>query len=438
MQLALLIFLLAVNALLVTAELAIISARRSRLEHLADRGSRGAKAALALANAPLRFLSTIQMGITLVAILSGAVGERALAASLERRLSQVDWLAPHAGIVSFAIVVFAITYFTLVLGELVPKRLAMAFPDRIAVIVSRPLELLARVCAPLVALLSGSTGLILRVLGVRDQPHADLSEDDIRGLIRQGVRAGILEAREQELLDRVFRLGDRKVKSLMVPRADITWIDSTAPAERVRVIVATSPYSHFPVCEGSLDKIVGVVHVKDLVKHGLVHTDEFSVAVIAQPPLFVPEGMSALRLIDVFHDKHRHLAFVVDEFGGVEGLVTLNDLVERILGDVAVSTPGETPAFVRRDDGSFLVDGAAPLSDLWEKLSVHEPPEHDFEDVNTVGGLVVAVLGRFPRAGETATFAGLRFEVVDLDRRRIDKLLITRVHPTPGAEETPA
>ncbi len=435
MAIVILILLLLVNAVLVMAELAVVSAKRVRLEHMAEKGDRGARAALELGSSPLRFLSTVQIGITAIAILSGAFGERSMAKGLAEYLAAFPWLAPYAEVASLIVVVAGITFFSLVVGELIPKRLALAHPEAIARVVSRPSRLAAKLASPLVALLSGSAEGTLKLFGFRENKEHDVSEEEIRGMIEKGTQSGVILEAEQELVERVFRLGDQRVGELMVSRADITWIDAQAGVERVRLVVATSPHSHFPVCEGSLDTIVGVVHVKDLVKHGMIAGDAISLRELARPPVFVPEATPAIRLLERFREARTHVMFVVDEFGGVKGLVTLNDLVERVMGDAVLLDTGEQPQVVQRADGTLLVDGRLPAADFWREVGVEPPPQDELADVNTTGGLVVALMGHLPRVGETVERFGLRIEVVDMDRRRVDQVLVTPPTKPPHAEE---
>lgn len=431
--LALIVF----NGVLVAAELAVLSSRKIRLSQAADKGSRGARKALELAEEPTRFLSTVQIGITLIAILLGAFGEASIAGDLEAKVAAVDLFKPYAHPIALAIVVISITIVSIVVGELIPKRLAIVFPERIASYTARPLSFVARLGSPIVTVLSGSTTIILRLAGLKESGNRDdLSEEELRALLKAGTRTGVIHAQEHELLDRVFRLGDLRVKSLMVPRADVHFIDAHATKNQVKIAVATSPHSHFPVCQGSLDKLIGVVHVKDLVKHGMIAGEDVNLSEIAQSPLFVPEAMPALTLLDRFAETRRHIAFVVDEFGGVEGLVTLNDIVERIIGSVVTADDDDPAQITRRADGTVLVDGLLPLQDLFHYFAINPGREHDFDDISTAAGFVVALLGRVPRTGDSVDRYGHRFEVVDMDRRRIDKLLVTVLTSTDHQERT--
>ncbi|MBY0111574.1 MAG: hemolysin family protein [Phycisphaerales bacterium] len=426
--------LLVVNAVLVAAEIAIVASRRVRLEQSEARGELGARGALDLISHPTRYISTIQLGITVITLSLGALGEASLADHFEAWLKRtIPALEAYASVISMAVVVVGMTLAVLWLSEILPKRLAMANPERTARMLGTPVRWLAWLAAPLVFFLTKATELVLKGLGVSTSAKEDINEDEIRGLIEKGTQSGIFEQKEGEIVDRVFRLADRKVKGLMIPRSDISWIDASETVERVRLIVATSPHSHFPVCRGGLDDIVGIVHVKDLVKYGLVSGGELSLEALAVPPLFVPENTLALKLLDRFKETRQHLALVVDEFGGTEGLVTLNDLVEAIVGDVV---RGESSTeIVRRADGSYLVDARAPIAELTHALEMAEFNAHDQgfsdTDVQTVAGLVLALLGHVPQTGEIAEGFGLRFEVVDMDHQRIDKVLVSKRRELP-------
>ena len=426
--------LLLINAVLVAAEIAIVASRKVRLEQSAERGEMGARHALDLVSHPTRYISTIQLGITVITLSLGALGEASLADHFEAWLKQnIPAVAPYAAVISMGVVVVGMTLAVLWLSEILPKRLAMTNPEGTAKLLGAPVRWLAWLAAPLVFLLTKATELVLRTLGVSTAAKEDVNEDEIRGFIQKGGQSGVFEEKEAEIVDRVFRLADRKVKGLMVPRAEISWIDAKESTDRVRLIVATSPHSHFPVCRGGMDEIVGIVHVKDLVKYGLVTGGELSLEQLAQPPLYVPENTLALKLLDRFKETRQHIALVVDEFGGTEGLVTLNDLVEAIVGDVVRDE--SSTEIVRRADGSYLVDARVPLEELAHALEreAFDPESLGFSDtdIQTVAGLVLALLGHVPQTGEIAEGFGLRFEVVDMDHQRIDKVLVSAVRELP-------
>jgi putative hemolysin len=424
---------LVLNGLFASAELAVMTSRTSRLQHAASRGSRGAAAALALKREPTRFLSTVQVGITLIGIFAGAYGEGAISEILRPHIESFAPAKPYARQIAFVISVVGITFVSLVIGELVPKRLAMVFPEGIASRIARPLRVLSRLASPAVKVLSLATDGILALLPAK--PRADdVSEEDIKALVARAATTGVFDRTEHALFQRLFRLGDLKVQSLMVPRHEIIPIEHTMSLDDVRVLVGTSPHSHFPVIDGSLDKLVGVVHIKDLIAYGLLSSLDFRVTDVARAPLFVPEAMPAVKLLDTFQKTKMHIAFVVDEFGGVEGLVTLNDLVQVMVGDLSRKGEEPPPKARQRKDGSFLLDGMLPLHDAMLALGLPDPDPERFPNVTTVAGLVVTILGHVPEVGEVADYMGWRLEVVDMDARRVDQILAYRGHPTTAVQ----
>lgn len=434
---AVILLLIFINGLFSMSETALVSARRVRLEQMAARGSLGAKAALALSMDPTRFLSTVQVGISLIAILSGAYGEATLRKHFQSWLESVPALAGHAETLSFAIVVLLITYLSVVLGELVPKRLALANPEAISSLAAKPMGVLARIAAPAVWLLSATTNALMRAFGRSPSAHA-VTEEDVRGMIEAATETGAVAELEQRIIERVFRLGDRRVKGLMVPRTEIEWLELDAPPELLRRKVAAASHSHFPVCRGGLDRVVGVVHLRDLVRKGM-SGGRVDLQSVLRRPLFVPETAPALKMLETMQRSGTRFALVVDEFGALVGLVTLGDIVQAIVGDVLHrGDDAEEPAVVRRPDGSWLVDGGIPLDRLWEVIGLRERPAEVEQGVATVSGLITWKLGHIPAAGEGFELAGHKFEVVDMDRQRVDKVLVTPVVPAgAGGEEGP-
>lgn len=438
MEIAILILALLVllNGLFAMAELAMMTSRHGRLQQMAATGSRGAAAALTLAREPTRFLSTVQVGITLIGILSGALGENAISERFEKLIAKIPGLEPHADTISLVIVVLLITYFSLVVGELVPKRIALSYPEAVAAKIARPLSVMSTITAWPVRFLSYSTEALVAVLRVK-KTHAseEVSEADVRAIIDRAAGTGIFTKQEITLFQHILRAGDLNVGDIMVPRTEIVWIDNDESIETVRVLIGTSPFSHFPVCRGSLDRLIGVVHVKDLITYGLLAGADFKVSVVAHQPLCVPESLPALRLLDQFQKSKVHIAFVVDEHGGMLGMLTLNDITSTIVGDI--SRPGEaaTATIVRRSDGSWLIDGRLPIHLLISELTLSEEAAESIPNVTTVGGVVPAILGRIPREGETVTWQGYRIEVIDMDGARVDKLLATRLPEAPTPSE---
>jgi putative hemolysin len=423
--LAILAFLLVLNGFFAMSELAMMTSRQSRLQQAAAAGNRGAAAAIVLAREPTRFLSTVQVGITLIGILAGAFGENALSGKLQEQIAKVPSLAEYSDQLALVIVVLGITYFSLVVGELVPKRLALAYPEAIASFIARPLNLLSTIAAWPVKLLTLSTEALLKVLRVKPRHGDDVSADDVKSLVARAASTGIFDPLEHKLFQRVFRVGDLTVASLMVPRADIIWIEENEAIDAVRVLVGTSPHSHFPVCRGTLDQLVGVVHIKDLIAYGLLAGTDFKVTAVAQKPLFVPESTPALKLLDRLQRTRSHIAFVVDEYGGTQGLITLNDVVSAVVGDIARRNEEPEPQGLRREDGSWLLDGSLPLHEMVAMLTISTEAEEALPDVNTVAGLALAQFGHIPSAGEKVTWEGFTLEIVDMDGTRIDKILIT-------------
>ena len=424
--------LIVVNGIFVMAEMAVVSSRKPRLHQLANEQSRGAQAALELATSPDRFLATTQIGITLIAILTGALGERTLTERLSSRLEQIPRFDGYHETIAFAIVVALITYFSLVVGELLPKRLALANPESIASAIAGPMNVISRLCAPAVHLINGSTQLLMKALRFRLPEGSPVTEEEIKVMMEQGTEAGVFEETEHDIVKSIFKLGDRGVNALMRPRRDVVWLNLDDPFEENQRKLASSLYSRFPVAQGTLDNVVGIVHTKELLTRCMAGS-KIDFKEKLRPPLFVPEGLPALRLLEMFKKSRTHLALVVDEYGGVEGLVTLNDVMEDIVGDVASVDMPEEQQVHQRPDGSWLVDGKVQIDDLKELLNVSNLGEDESTGYQTLGGLVMMHVGRVPVTGDVFEAVGYRFEVVDMDGKRVDKVLITKV-PEPKNE----
>ena len=414
------------NGILAMSELAVISARKARLKQLADEGNSGAQVALELASEPNQFLSTVQIGITLVGILAGAFGGATLAEVLGSQIKNVTLLAPYSEAIAVIIVVLIITYLSLVIGELVPKRLALNNPERIAVRVAKPMRLLSLIASPAVRVLSGSTDIVLRVLAAKPGGESPVTEDEIRMLIRQGTAAGVFEETEEVLVRNVFRLGDKLVNGLMTPRHQIAWLNiNDSPAMNQRVI-AERAYSRFPVYRDSIDNVIGIVRGKDVLAQ-LLSGREFDLNSVLQPPLLVHDGITAFKCLEVFKDSGRHIALVVDEHGGTEGLITHHDLLEAIVGVIAVAGRPVEPRAVQREDGSWLIDASMNIDEFKELFEIKRLPREDEGMFQTVGGFMMTYLGHIPSVVERFEWAGLRFEVVDMDGRRVDEILVVRL-----------
>ncbi len=421
------------NGVFSGAEIAILSARRHRLERLAEQGRPSARVALRLAQSPNDFLSTVQIGITLIGILTGAVGGAGLAKTLEPLLGRIAWLAPYRQGLSFAVVITLITYLSLLIGELVPKRIALADPERLACGAAPAMHWLARRSAPLVSLLSHSTDAVLRLLGVPGGRDQAVSEEEIRALLREGAETGVFEEAEHDMMQRVMRLADRPIKTLMTPRTEISWLDLDEPLERNLAEVMASNHSQFPVARGSLDDCQGVVRVRHLLA-ARMREEPLDLEQMMQPPLFVAESARALTVLEDFRRSGIHLALVSDEYGGVAGLVTLNDLMEGIVGDLPSLEDQETPQVTRRDDGSWLVDGGLDLQTVNELIGSEIFDLEREGRYHTIAGFVLHVLERIPRETDGFDRHGYRFEVIDMDANRIDKLLITPL-PAPATAQ---
>ena len=420
----LILLIVVANGIFVMSELAIVSARKVRLQQLANQGDIKARIALELANAPNQFLASVQIGITLLAILSGAFAESTIARRLIPLLNLVPWLAPYSDALSSVIAILIITYLTLIIGELVPKRLALNYPERIASVVAIPMRVLANIASPVVYLLSASTDLVVRMMGIKPSTEPQVTEEEIRVLIEQGTEAGTFEEAEQDMVERVFRLGDRPVNALMTPRPDIVWLDLEDTAEENRKKMLDSCHSRFPVCQGGLDNVLGIMHVTDLLARSL-SGQQLDLTVSLRQPVFVPESTRGLKILEVFKQTGIHLALVVDEYGVIQGLVTLNDIMVEIVGDVPSAGELEEPQAVQREDGSWLLDGMLPVDEFFEIFEIDEIPTDHRGSYQTLGGFVITHLGRIPSATDYFEWETLRFEVMDMDGNRVDKVLVT-------------
>jgi putative hemolysin len=427
MELLVLLLLILVSGVFVLSEMAVVSARRARLQQWSDEGRIGADAALALAQSPAHFLSTTQIAITVITILTGALGEATLSERLADSLSRVASLEPYARSLAFWIVVIGIAACALVLGELVPKRLALINPEGVASAMARPMQVLSKAMFPLVRLMSFATELVLKLLGVRASGEPPVTEEEINVLMEQGAEAGVFEKHEQAIVSRVFRLDDELISTVMTPRGDIVFFDLNEPFETNREKLLRSGHSRFVVCRGSLQDVVGILRAKTLLDAAFESKPLDFASDIAKP-LFVPDTLTMIELLGAFKKHRQHLALVIDEYGEVQGLVTMNDIMEALVGDVATAEDSAEPDIVQRDDGSWLVDGAIVIERFKEAIGL----DQDLADENghsyrTLGGLAMKVLGRVPQVGDRFLSGGLRFEVVDMDQNRVDKLLVIRI-----------
>jgi len=425
MEAALLVCLILLNGVFAMSELALATARKSRLQVMVSAGDRRAKAAMKLQEDPTGFLSTIQIGITSIGILNGIVGEAAFAGPLADILVSAGIPAGAASVFATATVVLVITYLTIVFGELVPKRVGQLHPETISRLIARPMNVLAGFTRPFVKLLSLSTHGTLRLLGIRQDGGPKVTEEEINALLEEGSVMGVIEDQEHRMVRNVFRLDDRLVSSMMIPRDEIEWLDVAAATEQVYEVVARSPHSRYPVCRGGLDDVVGVVAVRELYRR-LGAGEAFSIQEALEPAVFVPETQTGMELLTHFRDTGVHVALVVDEYGEIQGLVSKTDIIEAIAGEFNPGA-GDTAWAVQRADGSWLLDGLMPSPELKDRLMIHELPDEDRDRYNTLAGMIVLLLGRLPQTTDTVEWAGWRFEVVDLDGRRIDKVLAAQL-----------
>ncbi len=407
------------------SEIAVVAARKVRLQQRAEDGDERARTALDLAHDPEKFLSTVQVGITLVGVLAGAYGGNRLAAPLSERIAQVSQLAPYADNIALGLVVTVITVLSLIIGELVPKRIALNSPEAIASWVARPMILLSKIGGPAVAVLTASTNFVLRVFGIKGEAEPNLTEEEIKALISQGAETGAVGVTEENIVQRVFQLGDQRVAAIMTPRPDIEWIDVDASEEELREFLASHSHTQFVVCHGGLDEVLGIVRSADLLPVAFKGVN-IQLRSLVREALFVPDSMPAVQLLESFRSSHKHVALVMDEYGAVEGLVTVTDLLTAIVGDLPGDASEAAGAFVSRADGSWLVEGSAAMEAVMAHFGLDGLPEDEAGAYHTIGGFVMARLGRVPKAADHFEWGGMRFEVVDMDGRRIDKVLVSR------------
>lgn len=407
------------------SEISVVSARKVRLQQRAEMGVAGAQAALDLANQPGHFLSTVQIGITLIGILAGAFGSATLAEELGVLLSQapLPWLVAYSEAISVGLVVVIITYLSLVIGELAPKQIGLNNPEGIAAAIAPTMRALARLAAPLVHLLSASTSFVLHILRVQSSTEPEVTEEEIKLLFEQGTEGGIFEPKEEEMVGQVLRLADRRVASLMTPRTEINWLDLDDPQETITTALASGRYSSYPVARGDLDQVVGVIQTKELLALCITGKPLDLEQVLSQP-LFLPESMRILDTLDRFRESQTQIAFVMDEYGGIQGLVTITDILEAIAGDFPDAIDFTGPQITSRQDGSFLIDGLVAIDEFKQFFQLKQLPGEEQNQYHTVGGFVMTTLGRIPSVGDVFKWENLSFEVVDMDGLRVDKILV--------------
>ncbi|HQX61078.1 MAG: HlyC/CorC family transporter [Rhodoferax sp.] len=428
MDFLLIAFLTLLNGVFAMSELALTASRKARLMGMADDGDQGAAAALLLLENPTRFLSSVQVGITSIGVLNGIIGEAAFSGGLSSWLQTFHMATRVADISATALVVTVITFTTIVFGELVPKRIGQLYPEQVSRVIARPMTWVASIAKPFVWLLSASTHGTLKMLRIDNAGSRAVTEAEISASLEEGVDAGVIEEQERQMVQNVFLLDDRPLTSMMLPRSDIKWLDAGQSAaeilEQLREGGAKRAFSWYPVCRGSLENVVGTISLGKLIELGKEHSDTIESHV--HPPVFVPETLSGMELLEQFRVKTARMVLVVDEYGDVQGLITPNDLLEAITGELQPYTPVDAWA-TPRDDGSWLIDGAMPVGEFKARLDIAELPDEERGRYNTVAGLLMAVSGSLPAQGDKIECAGWMFEVIDLDGRRIDKMLATRL-----------
>ena len=432
-EIILLVALVVLNGLFAMSEIALVTARRARLAKLAEDGDGSAAVAMKLGEDPTRFLSTIQIGITSIGILNGIVGEAALAGPLALWLQTYGVEQQASEIGATVLVVVVITYVSIVVGELVPKRIGQINPEGIARLVARPMKMLSTISRPFVHLLSTSTAIILRLMGQRDSQGPSVTEEEIHAMLVEGSAAGVIEKDEHEMVRNVFRLDDRQISSLMVPRADIICLDVNRAVDENLVLMAESDHSRFPVCRGGLDDILGIVSAKQIFNQTL-RGGQADLTQKLQPPVYVPESLTGMELLGQFRTSGTQMVFVIDEYGEVQGMITLQDVIESVTGEFVPKNKEDSWA-VQREDGSWLLDGLIPLLELKDRLGMRTAPEEDKGRYHTLSGMIMLLLGRLPTTADSATWEGWHFEVVDLDGKRIDKVLASRLPEEAGAAD---
>ena len=431
MDVALLFFLIVLNAGFAMSEMALTTSRKARLQVMLEAGESGVEAAIDLHDHPTKFLSTVQVGITSISVLNGIVGDAAFSEPLGEWLHAISGMgARPSHVTATALVVLIITVLTIIFGELVPKRIGQMFPETVAAIVAPPMQWLSAATRPLVVLLSATTEATLRLIGIKGNSNRSVTEEEIAASLEEGLDAGVIEAQEHQMVRNVFRLDDRQIGSMMIPRAEISWLDATAPiADVLKAVAEDESHARYPVCRGGLDDVIGVITAQGLLKplaegRTPVLTEEL------QAPVFVPETLSGMELLDHFRSHVAQLVFVVDEYGAVQGVITLRDVLEAITGEFGPES-GDDAWAVRREDGSWLMDGLIPVPEIKDRLEIKDLPEEDRGRYNTLAGMIMLLLGRLPRETDAVEWGDWRFEVVDLDGKRVDKVLVSR-NTSPG------
>lgn len=421
-EIVMILVLILVNAVLAMSEAALVASRKARLQQKAGDGDKASGLALKLIEDPNTFLSTTQIGITLIGVLAGAVGGATIAEALAGILKNIPYIAPYSESAGLGIVVVTITILSLWLGELVPKRLGLHSPERIARVVAGPMFFLSRIFSPFIKLMSAATNFVLRMIGIKASSEPPITEEELQMLISQGTQAGVFDEAEQDMVEGIFSLSDQRVYSLMTPRTEIVWLDIDDTVEDIRRKIGESDYSRFPVRQDSLETILGIVKSRDLLVQSL-SGNEIKLKDQLKPAFFIPETMFASRALEIFKEKGTELLLVIDEFGGVQGLITINDILEEIVGEIEIEEPQAT----QRQDGSWLLDGMLEVDEFKEIFNLDSLPHED--EYETLSGFMMVSIGRVPQSADRFEWHDLRFEVMDMDGRRVDKVLVTALPP---------
>lgn len=435
-KIILLFILLIINGLFSMTEMAVVSLRKSKLQSEVAKGNRKAQTAIDLAENPGDFFSTIQIVITLVGVVTGAIGSVAFSAPLARVIAQVASVSRFADSIAVLIVSLLVTYFSLVIGELIPKRIALASPEKIALNVSGAMTAIARISKPIVAFLSFSTDLGLKLLGVQENKEPAVSEEEVKVMIEEGKRSGVFEETEQDIVESVFRMSDRAVHAMMTPRTDVTWVDLDESTQEILDEIRESNDSYYPVVRGGADNVLGILNAKKILDRFILG-EEVCLDELIDTPLYLPESTPALAALESLRKSGKQAAIILDEYGGFSGLVTLVDILEELVGEIP-SSDDETyePEIVTRDDGSWLIDGGLDIEDMKDMLGIDELADQERVDYQTVAGFMLSQFGFIPKAGDSFQVGEYRFEVVDMDGRRVDKVLVTREEAEDEKSET--
>lgn len=424
LEFLIILFLIFLNGIFAMSEIAMVSSRKSRLESAARKGDRLSKKALELSKNPGKFLSTVQIGITLIGILTGIYSGEKIQDDLEQFLFGFEWIRPYQATVSITLIVIVLTFLSLVLGELVPKRIGLIIPETITRLLAFPMYLISLIAAPFIWLLTRTSDSIMKIFNLRKSSESHATEEEIKAIIQEATEAGAVQEIEQDIVENVFHLGDRKINSLMTHRADILWLNTAGPVEEMKKVIGSSPHKSFPVCKGDLDHVEGLVLSKDLL-NTMLKTGEFSIVPNVLQALFLTENTTAYKALERLRETKQHAALVVDEFGSVQGLLTLNDLVDTLVGDF-VEELHENKEIVPREDGTFLVDASLPMPEFLRYFEIEISEDSPESQINSVGGLAFHVLKKLPHLGQKFQWRNLTLEIVDMDGRRMDKILVSK------------